>query len=291
MKDYVIITDSPSDLSADLLNEIDVTSLGLVCLFKGKEYVDDGGITLKYKDFYEGIRNLEQPTTGQINSYRFAEEFTKHVKERKGIIYIGFSSVLSGTFNSSVMARNEVLEEYPDADITLIDSKAASGGEGLLVYLAARKRQEGCSKEELVSWIEATIPKVNHFFFVDDLNHLKRGGRISSTTAVVGGILNIKPIMYINDAGSLVPFAKAKGRKKATAHLLDDMKKNIVNPEEQTVMVTHSDCLEDAEALAKSIKEIFNVKEVIINYIGTVVGSHTGAGTLALFFLGESREP
>ncbi|WP_315110615.1 DegV family protein [Clostridium intestinale] len=291
MKDYVILTDSGCDLPKDLVKDLDVNYIGLVCLFKGSEYIEDCGQSLSYKDFYKGIREGEQPTTGQVNSYRFVQEFEKHVEANKAIVYISFSSALSGTYSSSLVARNEVLEKYPDADITVFDSKAASGGHGLLVYLAAKKRQEGATKEELVTWLEENYLKLNSYFFVEDLNHLRRGGRISSTSAIVGGLLNIKPVLHVNEEGKLINIAKAKGRKKAIKYLLDSLERKIVNPENQTIIITHADCLEDAEGLATSLKESIKVKDVIINYIGCAIGSHTGADAMTVFFLGDDRNP
>lgn len=291
MKEYIILTDSGCDLPKDLVEDLDVSYIGLVCLFKGSEYIEDCGQSLSYQEFYKGIREGEQPTTGQVNSYRFVQEFEKHVKANKSIVYISFSSALSGTYSSSLMARNEVLEKYPYADITIIDSKSASGGHGLLVYLAAKKKQEGTSKEELVNWLEENHLKVNNYFFVEDLNHLRRGGRISSTSAIVGGMLNIKPVLHVNEEGKLISFAKAKGRKKTIKHLFEDVERKIVNPESQTVILTHADCLEDAEIFALSLKESLKVKDIIINYIGCAIGSHTGAGAMAVFFLGDDRNP
>lgn len=291
MKEYVIITDSGCDLSLNIIKDLDINYLGLVCSFKGSEYIENCGQSLSYKDFYNGIKEGEQPTTGQVNTYRFIEEFTKHVNSNKAIIYISLSSALSGTYNSSLLAKNEVLETYPDADITIIDSKCASGGHGLLVYLAATKRKEGVSKEDLVSWLEEYRLKINNYFFVEDLNHLRRGGRISSTSAIVGGMLNIKPVLHINEEGKLISFAKAKGRKKTIKHLLEDVERKIVDPTSQTIMINHADCIEDAEDLARFIKESLNVKEIIINYMGLAIGSHTGADAMAVFFIGDNRNP
>lgn len=291
MKDYVILTDSGCDLPEDLVKDLDVNYIGLVCLFKGSEYIEDCGQSLSYKDFYKGIRDGEQPTTGQVNSYRFFQEFEKHVSSHKAVVYIAFSSALSGTYNSSLIAKNDIIEKYPDADITIIDSKLASGGHGLLVYLAGKRRQDGSSKEDLVEWINDTYPKINSYFFVEDLNHLKRGGRISSTSALVGGMLNIKPVLHVNDKGELINISKAKGRKKAIRALLDNIDRKIVNPEVQTMIITHADCLEDAENLKESLKNTLKIKDVIINYIGLAIGSHTGTGAMAVFFIGESRNP
>ncbi|MBU3228828.1 DegV family protein [Clostridium algidicarnis] len=287
--DIVIITDSSCDLPLDYINDAKVSFLGLISNFKGNDYVEDFGQTLSYKAFYDGVRNGEMPTTSQINSYRFFEEFEKHVKENKSIIYLAFSSALSGTYNSSLIAKSEILEKYPDADITIIDTRSASLGVGLIVYHAYEMLNNGSSKDEIISWVEDNKLKVNHFFTVDDLNHLKRGGRISPTSAFVGTILDIKPILYVNDLGELIPFAKVKGRKKAIRTLFDNFKDRVVNPEDQIIFISHGDCLDDALFLKSLIEKEFKVKGFKINFVGQAIGSHSGPGILTLFFIGNNR--
>ncbi|MBU3210622.1 DegV family protein [Clostridium algidicarnis] len=287
--DIVIITDSSCDLPLDYINDAKVSFLGLISNFKGNDYVEDFGQTLSYKAFYDGVRNGEMPTTSQINSYRFFEEFEKHVKENKSIIYLAFSSALSGTYNSSLIAKSEILEKYPDADITIIDTRSASLGVGLIVYHAYEMLNNGSSKDEIISWVEDNKLKVNHFFTVDDLNHLKRGGRISPTSAFVGTILDIKPILYVNDLGELIPFTKVKGRKKAIRTLFDNFKDRVVNPEDQIIFISHGDCLDDALFLKSLIEKEFKVKGFKINFVGQAIGSHSGPGILTLFFIGNNR--
>ncbi|MCB2287532.1 DegV family protein [Clostridium algidicarnis] len=287
--DIVIITDSSCDLPLDYIRDAKVSFLGLVSNFKGNDYVEDFGQTLSYKAFYDGVRNGEMPTTSQINSYRFFEAFEKHVKENKSIIYLAFSSALSGTYNSSLIAKSEILEKYPDADITIIDTRSASLGVGLIVYHAYEMLNNGCSKDEIIAWVEDNKLKVNHFFTVDDLNHLKRGGRISPTSAFVGTILDIKPILYVNDLGELIPFTKVKGRKKAIRTLFDTFKDRVVNPEDQIIFISHGDCLDDALFLKSLIEREFKVKGFKINFVGQAIGSHSGPGILTLFFIGNNR--
>ncbi|SUY44868.1 degV family protein [Clostridium putrefaciens] len=287
--DIVIITDSSCDLPLDYIRDAKVSFLGLVSNFKGNDYVEDFGQTLSYKAFYDGVRNGEMPTTSQINSYRFFEEFEKHVKENKSIIYLAFSSALSGTYNSSLIAKSEILEKYPDADITIIDTRSASLGVGLIVYHAYEMLNTGSSKDEIIAWVEDNKLKVNHFFTVDDLNHLKRGGRISPTSAFLGTILDIKPILYVNDLGELIPFTKVKGRKKAIRTLFDTFKDRVVNPEDQMIFISHGDCLDDALFLKSLIEKEFKVKGFKINFVGQAIGSHSGPGTLTLFFIGNNR--
>lgn len=291
MKDFIILTDSGCDLSLNMIKDLDINYIGLVCNINKKEIIEDCGQTLNYKDFYDLIRDGAMPTTSQINSFRFYEEFERHIKNEKAIIYIAFSSGLSGTYNSSIIARNDILEKYPDADISIIDSKAASSGFGLLVFYAAQLKKQGKTKEEIVQWLEDNKLKTCHFFTVNDLNHLKRGGRISPTSAAIGNLLNIKPVLYVDDEGHLKNFAKAKGNKKALATLLEKLDDHIVNPEDQYIFISHSDNLEGAETLASMIRSKYNVKDIFINYIGLAIGSHTGIGAVTLFFLGTKREP
>lgn len=285
----VIIIDSASDLPGEYVKENNIPLLCLNVNFKGKEYKDDLGKTLPYEEFYKEVRVGEMPSTAQINIYTYAEEFKKHVNQGKAVICIVLSSGLSGSYNSACMAREMILEEIKDADITVIDSKCASMGEGLLDYYAVEMLKKGASKEEIVNWVEENKLKLNHWFTVDDLNHLKRGGRVSGTAAMIGTLLDIKPVLHIDDEGKLIPVTKVKGRKKSIRTLAEELEKRIVNPEEQVIFISHGDCLEDAKLLEKIILEKFKVKDILINNIGPTVGSHAGPGTVALFFLGEKR--
>lgn len=258
--------------------------------FKGKSYQDDFGKSISYKDFYSEVRNGEMPSTSQINPSTFEETFRKYVSQGYSLIYIAFSSALSGTHNSACIARDTILEENPEADISVIDSKCASLGLGLLVYNACERLKSGVSKEELVNWVENNKLKLNHWFTVDDLHHLKRGGRVSSTSAILGTLLDIKPILIVNKEGKLIPVAKVKGRKKSIKTLLEALKERIVDPENQVIAISHGDCEEDARFLERLIKESINVKDIIFNYIGPVIGSHSGPGTITVFFFGKERE-
>lgn len=285
----VIIIDSCSDLPRDFVEKNNIPCLGINVKLNGREFVDDFGKTVTYKEFYDAVREGEMPTTAQVNSEIYKEEFLKHVKENKSIIYLAFSSGLSGSINSANIAKSEILEEYENADITIIDTKSASLGEGLIAYYAYDMLKKGCSKEEIVRWVEENKLKVNHWFTVDDLNHLKRGGRVSGTQAVVGTLLNIKPVLNVDNEGRLIPIMKVKGRKKALRTLVEKFRERVVNPAEQVVFISHSDCISDAELVKNMILEEFKVKDIIINFIGPGVGSHTGPGTVTLFFIGESR--
>jgi DegV family protein with EDD domain len=285
----VILTDSCCDLPIDFVKENNIEVMPLRVNIKGKEIKDDLGQSIEYKAFYDMIREGEMPSTSQVNAYEFTEVFEKYSNQGYSIIYIGFSSALSGCVNSARIAKENVEGEISSADITIIDTKCASMGLGLVVYYAASMLKNGASKDEVVAWIEDNKLKVNHWFTVDDLNHLKRGGRVSSTAAIVGTMLNIKPILHVDDEGRLIPVSKVKGRKKSIKGLQESLKERIIKPEEQTIFISHGDCLSEAEHLKDLILDEVQVKEVIINNVGPAVGSHSGPGTIALFFIGESR--
>ncbi|WP_411168090.1 DegV family protein [Clostridium sp. MB05] len=285
----VILTDSCCDLPIDFVKENNIEVMPIRVNLKGEDIPDDLGQSINYNVFYDMIRAGEMPSTSQVNAYTFTEAFKKYSSEGHSIIYIGFSSALSGCVNSARIAKEAVEDEMPSADITVIDTKSASMGLGLIVYYAVNMLKDGASKDEIISWIEDNKLKVNHWFTVDDLNHLKRGGRISSTVAIVGTMLNIKPIMHVDDEGRLVPVSKVKGRKKSIKELEEKLKERIVNSEEQTIFISHGDCLSDAEHLKDLILKETKVKDVIINNIGPAVGTHSGPGTLALFFIGTNR--
>ena len=285
----IIFTDSCCDLPINFVKENNIEVMELRVNLKGEDIPDDLGESINYKDFYKLIRNGEMPTTSQVNVGEFQERFQKYVNEGYSIIYIGFSSALSGCVNSARLAMENIKLDNENADITIIDSKSASMGLGLLVYYASKMLKEGKSKDEIVNWIEENKLRVNHWFTVDDLNHLKRGGRVSSSVAIVGTMLSIKPIMHVDDEGRLTPVSKVKGRKKSIKVLQEKIVEKIVNPEEQVIFISHGDCLEEAEHLKELITSVIKVKDVIINNVGPVIGSHSGPGTMALFFIGNSR--
>lgn len=284
----IIITDSCCDLSYSYISENNLEVIPFPFSIDGKEYVDDFGRFLSYEDFYNELRNGATPLTSQISAFTFEQVFKKYVSEGNAVIYIGFSSALSQTFNNSVLARNIVLEEIPEADITVIDSKSASVGLGAIVFYANELLKQGKSKDEIIEWIENNKLKSNHWFIIDSLEHLKRGGRISAASAAVGTMLDIKPLLNVDDEGKLNVLKKIRGRKKAIRELLDELQ-NIKNSEEQTIFINHGDCLKDAEQLRDLVLNEVNVKDVVINYIGPIIGSHTGPGMLCLVFMGNKR--
>ena len=282
-----IITDSSCDLAREYIDDNNIGLLSLVLNLNGKVVKDDLGKTLSYKDFYGQMR--EGATTSQVNAHEFEEEFLEHVKNGDSIICITISSALSGTFNSANIAKNNILEEYADAKILLVDSLSVASGQGLLVVKACEMRDRGANAEEIVTWLEENKKKIIHSFVVDSLSHLKRGGRISGATAAIGGLLNIKPSLYIDNDGKVAQGEKIKGKKKVLRFLVNEVKEKATNNENETLYICHGDCLEDAKALKNMILEEVKFKNVVINYVGNVIGAHAGAGVLAVLFLGESR--
>lgn len=285
----VIITDSCSDLPLEFVEQYQIPVVNMNFRLGDNDYLDDFGKTISYKQFYDAVRDGQMSTTSQVNVQDFIDIYRKYVQKGVSLIYICFSSALSGTYNNAVIARNMILEEYPTADITVIDTKAASMGEGILVHHAVKMLENGASKEKIVDWVENNKLRIAHWVTVEDLNHLKRGGRLTGAAAFVGTVLNIKPIIHVDNDGRLVPVGKIKGRKKSIRTLVEKMEKTIQNPEEQTIFINHGDSPDDANYMADLIRSKFKVKDIIINHIGPVIGSHSGPGTLALFFIGSER--
>lgn len=284
-----IITDSACDLTRDYIKNNNIGLLSLILNLNGQAIKDDLGETLSYKDFYNKMREGATPTTSQINAHEVEEEFIKYIKNGDSIIYISLSSNLSGTFNSANIAKNNLMDEYPNANIYLVDSLSVSVGQGLLVAKACEMRDSGIGAEEIVNWLEENKRKVIHSILIDDLNHLKRGGRISGATAAIGGLLNIKPTLFLDDEGKLIQGEKIKGKKKALRFLVNEVREKAVDTENEILYICHGDCLEEAETLRDMILEEVKFKNVIINYVGNVVGAHAGPGVLAAVFLGSNR--
>lgn len=284
-----IITDSACDLSIDYIRENDIDVASLMVNLNGEFIPDDLGQTLSHEDFYKAVKEGAMPSTTQVNVGTFYELFTMYAKKGEKILYIGISSALSGTVSSAITAKNMVLEEYKDAEIYIVDSLSVSVGEGALVYKAVEMLKNNISLEETVDYLESIKRKVIHAITVDDLNHLKRGGRISGTVAVVGGLLGIKPTLKIDNEGRVVAGEKFKGRKKALKGLVNQIKTNGENIEDQTIFICHADCLEDAIQVKNMILEENKVKDIIITSIGTVIGTHGGPGTLGVVFIGKER--
>ena len=287
MNEFVIVSDSTVDLPKEYLQAKQVPIISLSYIMDGVTYEEMDG--LSHKEFFEKLRTGSLPTTSQINPEQAREALEPLAKEGKDILYIGFSSGLSGSYNSVRMAAEDLKEEYPDINIITIDSLCACMGEGLLLYKALELKERGMSMKEIVEWVEANKLHICHNVTVDDLNHLHRGGRISRTTAVVGSMIKIKPIIHMSDEGKLVVIGKERGRKKSLISIVDRMEKQMQGYDNDIVMITHGDCIEDAEFVKKQVEERFGIHNVMINGIGSVIGSHTGAGVVAVFFIGDKR--
>ena len=290
MRNYVIVTDSSADLDPDMLKELEVDIQPLTFNLDGKLYSNwPDGRDLGFDEFYTALRNGGSSSTSQVNVSQFVELFREFLEQGKDILYLGFSSGLSGTVNSGHLAAEELAKEYPDAKIIVVDTLCASLGQGLLVWHAVQQKRQGKTIEELAQWVEDKKLNMAHWFTVDDLNFLKRGGRVSGAAAMFGTMLSIKPVMHVDNEGHLIPMEKVRGRRQSLMALVDHMEKTAIQPEEQMVFISHGGCRDEAELVAQEVKKRFGIKEVYINYVGPVIGSHSGPGTMALFFLATER--
>ena len=288
MSNYVILTDSGTDFTKEMIEELDVELLDLWVTRENEEPVPNSSLDLS--EFYAFLREKKSASTAAVNIDSFIEIMTPILEAGKDILYLGFSSGLSSTYASGKLAADELMEKYPDRKIYTVDTLAASLGQGLLVYLAAKRRLAGESIESVRDFVENNKLNLCHWFTIDDLFFLKRGGRVSGATAVVGTMLGIKPVMHVDNEGHLINVAKARGRRAAVDALFDKAKSTMIGERaNSSVFISHGDCIEDAEYLAERIKNEIGVKEVRIAYVGSVIGSHSGPGTLALFFLGSER--
>nr|WP_326127522.1 DegV family protein [uncultured Oscillibacter sp.] len=290
MPEFTIMTDSCCDLTAAMAEELELSVLPL-SLHMGdsvyRNWLD--GRDIAFPDFYSRVRSGEDATTAAVSVGDFQEEMRKILRSGRDILCVNFSSALSTTYQSASIAAEDLRQEFPEARIYVVDSLCASLGQGLLIWLCAQEKKKGKTLEEVRDFAEETKGRVCHWFTVDDLNHLKRGGRISAATALFGTMLSIKPVMHVDDGGRLIPVSKARGRKASLLALVDEMEKTAIEPEGQTVFISHGDCLQDAEFVAEEIRRRFGIKDIHINYVGPVIGSHSGPGTMALFFLGAPR--
>ena len=286
MKDFVLYTDSACDLPVSFLREHNVYVLDYPYITDPEIPLNDG---FDSRIFYDHMRNGGRSITSQINSEVFIEAFTPHLQQGKDILLILLSSALTGTLQNAIAARAELDDKFPISKIVIVDSLCASMGLGLLIYYAVMKKESGMSIEDLKDWLNNNKLTFNHWFTVDDLVYLKRGGRVSSTAAFVAEVLDIKPLMHVDDEGRLIPVAKVRGRKKALRSMCNKFLENAVDPSNQMIMISHGDCLKEALQLKEMIFSQQPVKDVIINPIGPIVGSHSGPGTLALFFIGKTR--
>lgn len=287
---FEIVTDSAANLSEELIDKYHLTILPLCFYVDGKECCGyEKGKQTDLSSFYAMMREKKNITTSLVNTELAENVCDEILSQGKDILYIGFSSGLSGTFQSVKVALDDLKEKYPDRKIYYVDTLAAALGEGLLVRYAIDLREEGKEIEEVCQWLEDNRLNLCHWFTVDDLFFLKRGGRISATTAILGTALSIKPVLHVDDEGHLIMMGKARGRKKSLDALLEKMKETAFDTKDQYIYISHGDCLSDAEYLAEKIKENFQAKEVFVRVLDPVIGAHSGPGTVALFFMGSKR--
>lgn len=290
MSDFVILTDSSADLSADMAQKLKVEVLPLAFMMDDqtyRNYPDDREMDPHI--FYDRLRSGDVATTTALNVAEYTEALEPLLQAGKDVLVLAFSSGLSTTYNSSRLAVEELSAKYPERKLYTVDTLCASLGQGLLVWYAARERDRGHTIEEVRDWLEDHKLNVCHQFTVDDLYFLKRGGRISAATAVVGSMLQIKPVLHVDNEGHLINIGKVRGRQAALKALVDRMEETALDSGSLTVFISHGDCLEDAQTVADMVKKRFGVEDVYINYIGPVIGAHSGPGTVALFYAGTER--
>jgi DegV family protein with EDD domain len=283
------MTDSSCDLSRGFLKEIDVAVIPLEFSINDEPYFDGEEGAPTPKQLYDAIRAGDRVMTSQVTQAQYEQFITKILDEGYDVLCLAFSSGLSGSCGQAFLAAEALNAKYTDRKVRVIDTLAASRGQGLLVWDAAIKKVEGLSFDELADWTENNKLRYHHYVTVNDLHQLKKGGRISATSEFVGTILDIKPMIYLNTEGKLIPNGKQRGRKRALNTLISGTKELITNPTEQTMLLCHGDCLEEAEYVRSKLIEELGVKDVLIDYCGTVIGSHTGPGVIAVFFTGEPR--
>ena len=286
MNEFVIITDSSCDLPASVAEAMGVQVIPLEVNMEGNIKLNN---EIDIKEFYAYLREKHGAKTSAVNMDRFIETFETYVADGKDLLYIGFSSGLSATYMAGKNACEELSEKYPDRKIIAVDSLCASLGQGLLVKYAVDKKNAGATIEEVAEYVESEKWHLAHWFTVDDLFFLKRGGRVSAATAVLGTVLQFKPVLHVDNEGHLINMTKVRGRNASIKALLDMMKETAISPETQTVYISHGDCYDDAKTLADMITAEYGITDILINEVGPVIGAHSGPGTLALFFLAKER--
>ena len=288
ISNYIIYTDSACDIDPAILKKWGCKFCSLTFMFNDSEKIYEN-FELDPKVFYQNMRDGKISKTSAINAETFSNLFEEELKSGNDVLYLGFSSGLSGTYNSARIAAAQLAEKYPERKILTVDTLSASAGFGLLLYLTVQQKNHGASIEEAAAFVKNTRLHLCHWFTVDDLVYLKRGGRISAATALVGGILGIKPVLHMDNAGHLINMQKARGRKAALRALADKYTELAITPDSGTVFISHGDCLEDAGLLAEMIQQEHGVSVQLTTFVGPVIGAHSGPGTLALFFLGKER--
>lgn len=287
---YRIVTDSNIDLTQRMIEELDLTVGLMKFTVEGKTYTDQGDKSeIPLSRFYDMMREGKTSITTQINTAEFESLFEPILQNGEDVLYLGFSSGLSGTYQSASIAAEELREKYPERKIYTVDTLQASMGQGLIVYHAAMLRKNGTDIDALYAWVKENSPKMCAWFTVDDLNHLKRGGRVSAATALVGTMLGIKPVLHVDDEGHLISVSKARGRKQSLDMLVQKMEESVVDPDKQVIFISHGDCIDDAKYVADKVRAKFGTKKIEINFVGPVIGGHAGPGVVALFFFGTQR--
>jgi len=287
MRDFVIVTDSATDLTKEMSDALGLQTIQLEVILDGAEPTPNDCVDPK--TFYADLRAKKGATTSAVSIDRFLAKFKELLKEDVDLLYLGFSSGLSGTYNAGAVALRELSEKYPDRKLYAVDTLCASMGQGLLVYYAAKMKEKGADIDTVRDYVENNKLKLCHWFTVDDLFFLKRGGRVSAATAVVGTMLGIKPVMHVDNAGKLIKVTTARGRKASIDALFDRMKETILPEGNEAIFISHGDCDEDAKYLADRVRNELGFQHIEINFVGPVIGAHSGPGTLALFFLGNER--
>ncbi|MCI1965003.1 MAG: DegV family protein [Oscillospiraceae bacterium] len=291
MNNYRIITDANTDFTQEQVDRLDLTVIPMSFTIGDTplmDYPDER--ELSSQEFYRRVSAGETSTTNQISIVTFMETFEPFLAAGQDVLYLGFSSGLSGTYNNSVIAAKELSSKYPQRKIYAVDTLAASMGEGLLVYHAVIKKREGASIEEVKEWMEQNRNRLHHWFTVDDLNHLKRGGRISGASALVGTMLGIKPILHFDDEGHIILVEKIRGRKQSLDTLVRHMQKTSIDPDKQMIFISHGNSPEGCAYVEEKVKQQFGTTQIETAPIGPVIGAHSGPGTVALFYLGQDRE-
>ncbi len=290
MSNYIIVTDSSCDLGQDMVEELGVKVLPLSFTIKGQTYQNHpDNRDMSPETFYQLIREGEMGTTSAVNMQQYVDLLTPILDAGTDVLVLAFSSGLSATCQAAMLAAEELRSKYPERKIEVVDTLSASLGQGLFVWHAAHKQKAGATLDEVKTWAEDYRFHQCHWFTVDDLMHLKRGGRVSAATAVMGTMLQIKPVMHMDDEGHLINMSKARGRKASLDALVAKAGELGTNLSQQTIFISHADCLEDAQYVGGQMKAKYGVKEVYYNFIGPVIGAHTGCGCVALFFTGEHR--
>ena len=284
-----LMTDSAADLTPDLVEELGLDALYFTYVLDGVDHLDDFGRTASRSDLYAAMRSGSHPSTAQLPRQEFVTLFERYAQARQPLLYVALSSALSGTFETAASACDEVLARHPEAKIKIVDTRAASVAEGLMVYEAALRWHAGVPLDEIARWVEGARPGLHGYFTVGDLEYLKRGGRLSGTVAAVGGVLDVKPLLQLTGRGAIEPLRNVRGRRKAIRSLADLVAENTEERAASRVFIAHADCPDDADILAELVRENAKVEEIRIFEAGPVIGSHGGPGFLGLTFWGRPR--